>query len=100
MCLLFMDLLVVLGLCLFSFLCCCCLKTFLMAHLGYLQWPSASSRWFNSSSRSLGVEQMVYALCVKVLMILYLADRLWLLSQGKKRSVCVDFLQTPIKKHI
>ena len=81
--LLFMGLLVVLlGVCFFSFLCCC-LKIFLMAHLGYLHWPSTSSRWFNSFSRSLGVEQMVCALCVKVLMTLYLADKLWLLSHDK-----------------
>ena len=81
--LLFMGLLVVLlGVCFFSFLCCC-LKIFLMAHLGYLHWPSTSSRWISSFSRSLGVEQMVCALRVKVLMTLYLADKLWLLSHGK-----------------
>ena len=57
--LLFVDCLVVhLGVCFFPFLCCC-LKTFLMAHLGYLHCPSTSSRWFNSFPRNLGVEQMV-----------------------------------------
>ena len=77
------GLLVVVGWCFFSFLSRCCLNTFFMAHLGYLQLPSASSRCLSSASRCFGVEQMVCALCVRVLMTLYLADRWWLLSQGR-----------------
>ena len=45
-----------------------------------------------------GVEQMVWALCVSVLMTLYLAAILWLLSHGRYRSVWVGFLYTPIVK--
>ena len=59
------------GVCFFSLLCCF-LKVFLIAHLGYLHWPSTSSRCCNFSSISLGVEQMVCALCVRVLITLYI----------------------------
>ena len=77
--------------CFFSFLCCF-LKIFFIAHLGYLHWPSTSSRCCNSFSISFGVEQMVCALCVRVFITLYLAAKLWLLSHGRYRSECVGFL--------
>ena len=41
---------------------------------------------------------MVCALCVKVLITLYLAAKLWFLSHGRYRSVCVGFLYTPMVK--
>ena len=41
---------------------------------------------------------MVCALCDRVLITLYLAAILWLLSHGRYRSVCVGFLYTPIVK--
>ena len=41
---------------------------------------------------------MVCALCVKVLITLYLADKLWLLSHGRYKSVWVDFLYIPMVK--
>ena len=82
----------------FFFLCWCLLKIFFMAHLGYLHAPSTSSRCCSSCSANSGVEQMVWALCVSVLMTLYLAAMLWLLSHGRYRSVWVGFLYTPIVK--
>ena len=53
---------------------------------------------FQTSSTSFGVEQMVCALCDRVLITLYLAAILWLLSHGRYRSVCVGFLDTSIVK--
>ena len=41
---------------------------------------------------------MVCALCVRVLITLYLAAKLWLLSHWSYRSVCVGFLYTPMVK--
>ena len=74
------------------------LKIFFMAHLGYLQAPSTSSRCCSSCLVNSGEEQMLWALCVRVLMTLYLAAILWLLSHGRYRSVWVGFLYTPIVK--
>ena len=71
---------------------------FLIAHFGYLHCPSTCSRCCSSSSPSSGVEQMVRALCERVLITLYLAAILWLLSNGRYRSVWVGFLYTPIVK--
>ena len=88
---------VLLGVFFFS-LCWCLLKIFFMAHLGYLHAPSTSSRCCSSCSANSGVEQMVWALCVSVLMTLYLAAILWLLSHGRYRSAWVGFLYTPIVK--
>ena len=82
----------------FFSLCWCLSKIFFMAHLGYLHAPSTSSRCCSSCSANSGVEQMVWALCVSVLMTLYLAAMLWLLSHGRYRSVWVGFLYTPIVK--
>ena len=75
---------------------CCCWKIFLIAHFGYLHSPSTSSRCCNLLLSKCGVEQMVCALCVKVLITLYLADKLWLLSHGRYKSVWVGFLYTPM----
>ena len=41
---------------------------------------------------------MVSALRERVLITLYLAAMLWLLSHGRYRSVCVGFLYTPMVK--
>ena len=82
----------------FLFFSCCCRNIFLIAHLEYLHRPSTSSRWFNSLLSDCGVEQMVCALCVKVLITLYLADKLWLPSHGRYKSVWVGFLYTPMVK--
>ena len=41
---------------------------------------------------------MVRALCERVLITLYLAAMLWLLSHGRYRLVCVGFLYTPMVK--
>ena len=79
----------------FFFLCWCLLKIFFMAHLGYLHAPSTSSRCCSSCSANSGVEQMVWALCVSVLMTLYLAAMLWLLSHGRYRSVWGGFSVHP-----
>ena len=79
------------GVCFFLsllFFSCCCWKIFLIAHLGCLHRPTTSSRWCNSHLNNCGVEQMVCALCVKVLITLYIGDKLWLLSHGRYRSVC------------
>ena len=85
----------VLGVCFFS-LFWCLLKIFLIAHFGYLHSPSTCSRCCNSFSANSGVKQMVWALCVSVLMTLYFAAMLWLLSHGRYRSAWVGFLYTPI----
>ena len=87
----------VLGVCFFS-LFWCFLKICLMAHFGYLHSPSTFSRCCSSFSANSGFEQMVWALCVSVLITLYLAAMLWLLSHGRYRSVWVGFLYTPIVK--
>ena len=83
------------GVC-FFFCPWCCWEIFLIAHLGYLHWPSTCSRCCGSFLSNFGVEQMVCALCVKVLITLYLAAKLWLLSHGRYKSVCVGFLYTPM----
>ena len=84
----------VLGVC-FSSFCWCLLMIFLIAHFGYLHSPSTCSRCCSSFSANSGVEQMVQALCVSVLITLYLAAMFWLLSHGRYRAVWVDFLYTP-----
>ena len=86
-----------LGGCLFFF-CSCFLKIFLIAHVGYLHCTSTFSRCCSSCSANSGVELMVRALCERVLITLYLAAILWLLSHGRYRSVCVGFLYTPMVK--
>ena len=85
------------GVC-FFFYPSCCWEIFLIAHLGYLHWLSTSSRCCNSFLSNFGVEQMVCALCVKVLIRLYLATKLSLLSHGRYKSVCVGFLYNPMVK--
>ena len=89
------------GICFFLsllFFSCCCWKGFLIAHLGYLHRQSTSSGWCNSLLSNCGVEQMVCVLCVKVLITLYLADKLWLLSHGRYKSVWEGFLYIPMVK--
>ena len=67
------------GFCFFflpSFFSCCWWKTLFIAHLGYLHSLSTFSRCYNSFLSNSGVEQMVCALCERMLITLYLADRL------------------------
>ena len=85
------------GVC-FFFFPCCCWKICFIAHLGYLHWPSTSSGCSYSFSSNFGIEQMVCALYVRVLITLYLAAKLWLLSHRRYKSVCVGFLYTPMEK--
>ena len=85
------------GVC-FFFWPSCCWEIFLIAHLWYLHWPSTYSRCCSSFSSNLGIEQMVCAPCVMVVITLYLAAKLWLLSHGRYKSVCVGFLYTPMVK--
>ena len=66
----------------FFFFCWCFLKIFLIAHVGYLHCTSTFSRCCSSCSANSGVELMVRALCERVLITLYLAAMLWLLSHG------------------
>ena len=47
------------------------------AHTGYLHFINVCLMLSSSSFNSLGLEQTVMALCVKVLMTLNLAARLW-----------------------
>ena len=86
-----------LGVC-FFFFCWWFLKIFLIAHVGYLHCTSTFSRCCSSCSANSGVELMVSALCERVLITLYLAAMLWLLSHGRYRSVCVGFLYTHMVK--
>ena len=62
------------------FFCSCSLCIFWMAHLGYLYCFRTSSRCFNSSFSSWELEHTALALCVKVLITLYLQARLWWLT--------------------
>ena len=68
------------------------------AHLGYLHLLNAILRWSSSSLN--GWELMVLALCVRVLMTLYLAAKLWWLSHCKYKSVCVGFLYTVVMRDL
>ena len=68
--------------------------TLLMAQYGYLQFPRAPLRCFNSSLRSSGVVQTTLVLWVSVPMTLYLEDKLWWLSHCKYWSVWVGFWYT------
>ena len=65
-----------------------------MAHLGYLHSLRTFSRCCNSLFNNFGVEHVVLALCVRVLITLYFDARLWLLSHCRYRSVWVGFLYT------
>ena len=62
---------VLLGIFFFS-LFWCFWKIFCIAHLGYLHAPSTFSRCWSSCLANSGVELMVWALCVRVLLTLYL----------------------------
>ena len=76
------------------FLFSCSLSIFWKAHLGYLHCVRASSRCFNSSFSSWELEQTALALCVRVLITLYLQARLWWLSHCRYWSEWVGFLYT------
>ena len=74
------------------------LWTFWMAHPGYLHLPKASLRCCISFWKSSGLQQTVLALWVRVSMTLYLAERLWWLSQCMYWSVWVGMWYTVIDK--
>ena len=67
---------------------------FLMAQYGYLQFPRAPLRCFNSSLRSSGIVQTTLALLVSAPMTLHLEDKLWWLSHCKYWSIWVGFQYT------
>ena len=69
-----------------------------MAHLQYLHCLKTFSRCCTSLFNNSGVEHMVLALCIRVLITLYLDARLWSLSHWTYRSVWVDFLYTFVLK--
>ena len=75
----------------------CFSSTLLMAHFGYLHFIRTSSRCCISSLSSLGVEHTTLSLCVRVLITLYLYDRLWWLSHCSYKSVWVGFLYTFVR---
>ena len=86
--------LVFLSLLFLFFFCSCSLCIFWMAQLGYLHCVGTSSRCFNSSFSSWELEQTAFALCVRVLIALYLQARLWWLSLCRYWSVWMGFLYT------
>ena len=73
---------------------CLYLDDFCIAHLAYLQPINAFSKCSNSCLVESGVEHSVLALCVRVLITLYLEAKLWLLSHWRYWSVWVGFLYT------
>ena len=62
------------------------------AHTGYVQLLRALLRWSSSSFSRWWLEQTVLALCLRVLMTLYLADRWRWLSHCRYKSVYVGFV--------
>ena len=60
--------------------CACFWRIVLIAHLRYLQPVSTFSKCSSSCLMDSGVEHSVLALCVRVLITLYLEAKLWLLS--------------------
>ena len=84
------------GCCFFLFVleCVCVWMIFCIAHLAYLQPINAFSKCSNSCLVESGVEHSVLALCVRVLITLYLEAKLWLLSHWRYWSVWVGFLYT------
>ena len=76
------------------------LCTLLKAHLGYLHLDWASLRCWISLLKSSGPVQTVFALWVRVPMTLYLATRLWWLSNCKYWSVWVVFLYTEMEREL
>ena len=79
----------------FSFLCLLVFVVFLsVAHFGYLHFIKTSWRCCSSLFSSWGLEHIALALCVRVLITLYLQARLWWLSHWRYKSVWVGFLYT------
>ena len=78
--------------------CFCLWRIFFIVHLGYLQPLRTSSTCFNSLLMNSGVEHKVLALCVRVLITLYLEAKLWSLSHWRYWSVWVGFLYTFVVK--
>ena len=76
------------------------LWTLCMAHLGYLHLTKASLRCCISLWKSSGPVQTVLALCVRVPMTLYLAERLWWLSHCKYWSVWPGLWHTVMDKEL
>ena len=69
-----------------------CVILYQWAHFGYLYLERTSWRCFSSLSSSLEFEHTALALCVRVLITLYLQARLWWLSHWRYKSVWVGFL--------
>ena len=89
------------GICLLLFVfwwSCCFWGTLFIASLGYLHCIRTFSRCCKSLVSSCWVEHMVLALCVRVLITLYLDARLWWLSHWRYKSVWVGFLYKPVVK--
>ena len=63
--------------------CVCLWRIFCIAHLGYLQPINAFSKCSNSFLVESGLEHSVLALCVRVLITIYLEAKLWLLSHWR-----------------
>ena len=63
-----------------------CFSTYLIAHFGYLHWCRTSCRCCNSSLSSLELEHTALALCVRMLLTLYLQARLWWLFCWRYKS--------------
>ena len=74
------------------------LSTLSKVHLGYLHWASAFLRWAFSLWRSSGLLHIVWALCKRVWITLYFAERWWWLSHCRYWSVCVGFLNIVIDR--
>ena len=78
----------------------CLMLALFKAHTGYLHLLSACLRWSSSSLGSWLLEQTVFALCLKVLITLNLADRWWWLSHCKCKFVCVGLFVHRCKERI
>ena len=65
----------------------------------YLHLLNACMRWFSFPLSSWELEQKFLAVCVKVLMTLYLAARLWWWSHCQYNFVCVGFLYTVVMRY-
>ena len=79
------------GLCVAAFMVVLGFNLF-RAHVGYLHLNRASLICSSFVCSSWGLTQIVLASCVRVLSTLYVADKLWWLSQCKYLSVWIGFL--------
>ena len=77
---------------------CCFWRTLFIAQLGQLHCSRTFFRCCNLLVNNSGVKHMVLVLCMMVLITLYLAVRLCLLSHWRHRSVWVGFMYTFVVK--